>query len=87
MGTVKTKTGFEASIDPAALDDMETFELIVAIDKGEVSGVPELIGRILSADQKKALYEHCRKDGRVRMTAVLQEINDIFEGLRDSEKK
>ncbi len=81
MAKIKTKTGFEIELDSDVLDDMETFEILVDLDKGEMNRLPELIQRTLSEDQKKALYEHCRVNGRVKMSAVLTEMGQIFEEL------
>lgn len=81
MARIKTKTGFEIELDGDILDDMETFEILVDIDKGEMKRLPDLLQRTLSEDQKKALYEHCRVDGRVKLSAVLNEMSQIFEEL------
>lgn len=81
MARIKTKTGFEIELDSEILDDMETFEILVDIDKGEMKRLPDLLKRTLSEDQKKALYEHCRVDGRVKLSSVLNEMSQIFEEL------
>lgn len=81
MARIKTKTGFEIELDSEILDDMETFEILVDIDKGEMKRLPDLLQRTLSEDQKKALYEHCRVDGRVKLSSVLNEMSQIFEEL------
>lgn len=81
MARIKTKTGFEIELDSEILDDMETFEILVDIDKGEMKRLPDLLQRTLSEDQKKDLYEHCRVDGRVKLSSVLNEMSQIFEEL------
>ena len=88
MSQIITKSGFEIDIDKTVLDDMELFECIVDVDKGRADRIPEMLNRMLTPDQKKTLYDHCRDEsGRVRMTKVETEIEEIFDGLRDPEKK
>ena len=88
MSRIVTKTGFEIDLDPSVMDDMEVFELIVKIDKGEVTELPALLGMIFTPEQKKALYDHCRNDaGRVPISAVSNEFAEILGGLKDTEKK
>ncbi len=85
---VMTDSGFEIDLDVAVMDDMEVFEKIVAIDKGNVMELPALLDLIFTRDQKAALYQHCRNDaGRVPISAVAQEFGKIMTGLRDAEKK
>lgn len=88
MAHIVTKTGFEIDMTPDVLDDMEVFELIVEVDKGEATKLPALLGLILTPEQKTALYEHCRTDaGKVPISAVVAEFAQIMEGMRDAEKK
>lgn len=88
MSHIVTKSGFEIDIDASVMDDMEVFELIVKIDKGEVTELPALLSLIFTPEQKKALYEHCRNDaGRVPISAVSNEFAEILGGLKDAEKK
>ena len=73
---------------PEVLDDMEVFELIVEVDKGDATKLPALLGLILTPEQKTALYEHCRtEEGRVPISKVVAEFAQIMEGMRDAEKK
>lgn len=88
MAHIVTKTGFEIDMTPDVLDDMEVFELIVEVDKGDATKLPALLGLILTPKQKTALYEHCRTDaGKVPISAVVAEFAQIMEGMRDAEKK
>lgn len=84
MQHIVTESGFEIDMDASVLDDMEVFELIVKIDQGDVMSLPPLLAKIFSPEQKKALYDHCRKDdGRVPITAVSEEFGEILKGLRE----
>lgn len=88
MAHIVTKTGFEIDMTPDVLDDMEVFELIVEVDKGDATKLPALLGLILTPEQKTALYEHCRTAaGRVPISAVVTEFAQIMDGMRDAEKK
>lgn len=88
MAHIVTKTGFEIDMTPDVLDDMEVFELIVEVDKGDATKLPALLGLILTPEQKTALYEHCRTGaGKVPISAVVAEFAQIMEGMRDAEKK
>lgn len=85
---IVTNSGFEIDMSVDALDDMEVFELIVALDKGDVTVLPDLLTRLFTPEQKAALYEHCRKkSGKVPISAVASEFAEIILGLKDSEKK
>jgi hypothetical protein len=49
--------------------------------------LPKLIKMILGDEQKKALYDHVRgEDGRVSVTAVADEIVEIFGILSATEE-
>lgn len=88
MPHIVTKSGFEIDMAPEVLDDMEVFELIVEVDKGDATKLPALLGLILTPEQKTALYEHCRtEEGRVPISKVVAEFAQIMEGMRDAEKK
>lgn len=76
-----TSSGFEAFVDPEANDDMEVFEGLVALKNGDVLVLPSLVTAFLGEDGKKALYDHCRVNGRVKITKVSEELADIIKGL------
>lgn len=79
----KTKTGFEFSIEDAALDDWELLEVLADIDDGKTQKIGTAIKLLLGADQAKALKEHCRNDeGRVPTSAMMAEVGEIFAELR-----
>lgn len=85
---ITTSTGFEIDMSTDVLDDMEVFELIVEVDKGDATKLPALLGILLTPEQKTELYEHCRTEtGRVPISAVVKEFAEIMEGMRDAEKK
>lgn len=81
----KTKTGFEYTISEEALSDYEILELMAQVQKDDIFAIFELIKRLLGEDQKDRLKEHCRVNGRVPISAINDEIVDIFSN--DSLKK
>lgn len=77
---VKTASGFEAVIDPAALDDMELLEDMARMDAGEEWLAARVVTRLLGAEQKRKLYEFCRdpETGRVPYTKVSEVLGELF---------
>lgn len=87
MKEITIANEFACTVDETKLDDMELFEEIVKLDKGDVTGLPAIVSKLLGDEQKKALYENIRaKDGRVTITATVTAVKDIFSAL-DSGKK
>lgn len=74
----KTSTGFEFTVAEESLDDMEVLEWLVELDNGSMTHLKDMLIRLLGEEQKKALYEHCRTNGRVSAKAVFAEVGDIF---------
>ena len=81
-----TPTGFQFTIDEEARDDMEILERLVDMSRGDLTAMPDVLLALLGADQKKALYEHCRgKSGRVSSKAVAKELQGIFDATKAGE--
>lgn len=78
MVTGKTQSGFEFSVDPATVRDMEFLELVADASENQLY-YGRLLTMLLGASQKKALYEHVRKDGHVDIADVDREVTEIFE--------
>lgn len=75
-----TGSGFEFEVEEAALDDWELLESLVELEKGSRTGYIGAANGLLGKKGAAALKEHCRgKDGRVPITAVAKELNEIFE--------
>lgn len=87
MFTGKTKSGFEFSVDPARMNDMEYIELI-AEAQTNILVIPRILVKLLGEEQKNALYDHVRTDdGRVPLEAIDVEFNEIMnanEELKNS---
>lgn len=87
MKQIRTKSGFEASVNENAADDMELLDIIADADNGSPSALKRLVRKFLTEDDTARLYEHVRTDdGRVPITAVSAEIVDIMGGLQDGKK-
>ena len=76
----KTDTGFVFKIEDEALDDMEILESLTDMQNGQLGAISHVLVALLGEEQKKKLYDHCRaKSGRVPVTAVTKELEDIFK--------
>lgn len=90
MGIIKgtTSTGFQFEVDPIIVQDMEWVDMIA-----EVEEKPYLVGKFIEKtigkEQKKALYDHVRKDGHVLKDDVDRETGEIIEacGQQDEDVK
>lgn len=84
----KTSTGFEFSVDPDAIRDMEFIELAAAVEDNGLL-LPKMIECVLGVKQKQALYDHVRSaNGRVLIDNINDEIKEIFDALNtNSETK
>lgn len=82
-----TETGFAFSVNEKKLNDAEFLELFARTQKADNLAVFELIEATLGAEQKKALYEHCRdKDGIVPVDKLSAEIGEIFKAMAEHPK-
>lgn len=74
----KTTSGFEYTINPAVMDNMELLDTIVEIDTNPLA-LSKVLKMVLGDEQRKALYDHLRtEDGRVPVKAISEAITDIF---------
>jgi len=85
MITGTTSSGFEFEISPEAINDMELLEALCDLDRGDASALAEICRRLLG-DQKKALYEHLRIDGRVPANKVIEAVGEILAACKEGKK-
>ncbi|MBY0584786.1 hypothetical protein K5I04_04910 [Murdochiella sp. Marseille-P8839] len=79
----KTRTGFSYKIDKDILDDYELLEVMSSVDESPLK-FPKLLTMLLGEEQKASLIEHIRsKNKRVPITAMQEEIMDIFSGTQE----
>ena len=87
MLTGTTSSGFNWQIAEDALDDMELLDALTELDKGRLESVSGVCLHLLGKAQRTALYDHRRDEtGRVRMSAVSDEIAEIINSLGDGKK-
>lgn len=81
---ISTPSGFECDIERDAMQDAEMYDDLSAIEEGDFPKLNRVIERLLGAEQKSALFEHCRnKQGRVLYTDLSRELMDIFNGVKE----
>lgn len=84
----KTTSGFVFQLEDEAIDDMELLEGLIALDKGQYNQLPETITALLGAEQKTALYDHCRSEkGRVSAKKVMAAVGEMFKAVKDGTSK
>lgn len=81
MKQIETSSGFKCELDEGCLDDMELFDAICAMERGDAMQTPIVMSKILG-EHKKALYEHLRDEkGRVPTTKAAAELTEIITQL------
>lgn len=81
-----TSTGFEYELKPEVMDDWELLEQLSEIDAGNVGAVVGA-AKALLGDSYQRLKDHVRDEtGRVSVTAMSQEIADIFNNTKAGKK-
>lgn len=81
-----TKTGFAFLVDKNALNDMELVDILADDTVDESFRMSRLVKKLLPGDQRKALYDHVRVNGRVPVDAVIAEVEDIFGAMEQQGK-
>lgn len=74
----KTESGFEFEVEEEVTDDYEFLELLCKVDNGEVNLIPKVADELLGIEQKKALMEHLRENGRVSAKKMGEAIGEIM---------
>lgn len=77
----KTKSGFQFSVDENCMNDMELVDILADDSVDEAFRMSSLVKKLLPGDQRKALYDHVRVNGRVPVDAVIAEVEDIFASM------
>ena len=81
-----TKSGFRFEVDPNAMNDMELVDVLADDTIDEAFRMSHVVKKLLPGNQRKALYDHVRKDGRVPVDAVVAEVGEIFTALGNTGK-
>ena len=87
MTKITLSDGFEVEVDEGFQDDMELLDDMVALQEGDATRIPAMIGRVLSADEKKRLYDHLRgENGRVPVAAFTVTFMEIINAFSEGKK-
>lgn len=73
----QTKSGFEFEIDEEVLDNWEILEVIDELEE-KPNVIVRLSKMLLEDNQYKALKKHCTVNGKVVMTAMVNEVTEIL---------
>ena len=87
---IKTKNGLCYTFDEEMLGDMEIFENLVEIEKGNPKSLPDTIKALIGEDGYKKLKEACRNEkGRIPTVDVVAGFGEILRlaGTKTSKKK
>lgn len=76
-----TKTGFQFCVDENSMNDMELVDILADPSMDDAFRMSHVVRKLLPGDQRKALYDHVRVDGRVPVDAVVAEVEDIFAAM------
>lgn len=78
----KTRTGFQFSVNPDSMNDMELVDILADDTMDDSFRMSHVVKKLLPGDQRKALYDHVRVDGRVPVDAIANEVEDIFAAMK-----
>lgn len=81
-----TKTGFKFSVDKNCMNDMELVDVLADTSMDDAFRMSHVIKKLLPMDQRAALYDHVRVDGRVPVDAVVAAVEDIFAAIGNDAK-
>lgn len=86
MIMITLECGAKLHINRATLDNMELMDELVAVDEGDPTAVSRILRLILSKEDKEALYNALREDGRVPTSKVIVALKDMFDKIGEQGK-
>lgn len=86
MITGVTKSGFHFRVDENAINDMELVDILADNTMDDSFRMSHVLRKLLPEEQRKALYDHVRVDGRVPVDAVVNAVEDIFTAMGQAGK-
>ena len=86
MITGVTKSGFHFRVDENAMNDMELVDILADNTMDDSFRMSHVLRKLLPGEQRKALYDHVRVDGRVPVDAVVSAVEDIFTTMGQAGK-
>ena len=81
-----TKNGFRFCVDENSMNDMELVDVLADPDMDDAFRMSHVVRKLLPGDQRKALYDHLRVDGRVPVDAVVAAVEEIFAAMGNNGK-
>ena len=81
-----TKSGFHFSVDKNSMNDMELVDVLADTSLDDAFRMSHVVRKLLPGDQRKALYDHLRVDGRVPVESVVAAVEDIFAAVGNDGK-
>lgn len=84
----KTKSGFEYEFNEDLINDMEVIDALAEVANSEnILAVSTVVKKLLSAEDRKRLYDHVRlEDGRVPADALMEELSEMMSGSDEGKK-
>ena len=86
MREIVLSIGLTLKIDENVMDDMELLDLLAQLDDGNGYAIPRVVEHMLGKEQKKALYDSLRVNGRVPVTKVVEIMKELLEKLGETGK-
>ena len=86
MVEIVLDNGLKIQIDENAMDDMELLDLLAQLDDGNGYAIPRVVEHLLGKEQKKALYDSVRVNGRAPVTKVVEAMKEILNKLGETGK-
>ena len=82
-----TRTGFHFALEDDVMDNMELVEELAKLQDDDLAAITRITDMVLGQEQKKALYDHLRaRDGRVKVSAVMDTMKEIFGAFGEQGK-
>lgn len=83
---VTLECGAKLHINRANLDNIELMDELVAVDEGDPTAVSRILRLILTEEDRKALYDAVREDGRVPTSKIIVALKDMFDKIGEQGK-
>ena len=81
-----TRSGFKFRVDENFANDMEVVDILADPDIDDAIRASRLVRKLLPGEQRTALYNYLRFDGRVPVDAVVEAVKDIFDSMGNQGK-
>lgn len=83
----KSTNGFEYSIDSAAPESWDFLDAAVRLQKGDLTGAVDIVNILFPGEEKNRFMQHIAElDPSRPTTLVIEECNDIINGLKTAKK-